>query len=155
MKNTTLCYIEQDGKYLMLHRTKKVDDENKDKWIGIGGKFEDKESPEDCVLREVKEETGLILTEYSYRGIVTFVSDIWPTEYMHLFTSKKFTGELIICDEGELEWVSKEDLINLTIWEGDKIFLQLIELDIPFFSLKLEYHGEKLVSAVYNGKKIN
>ena len=154
MKNTTLCYIERDEQYLMLHRTMKENDLNHDKWIGIGGKFEDKESPEDCVLRETLEETGLTLTSYQYRGIVTFVSDKWETEYMHLFTANGFEGELIECDEGELEWISKDKLLNLTLWEGDKIFLRLIDSDCPFFSLKLVYRGEELTEAVLDGKKI-
>ena len=100
MKNTTLCYLERDGKYLMLHRVKKENDENRDKWIGIGGKFEDRESPEDCLVREVREETGLELTEYRYCAIVTFVSDRWPTEYMHLFHATGFCGDIKDCDEG-------------------------------------------------------
>ncbi len=154
MKNTTLCYIERDGQYLMLHRTTKENDLNHDKWIGIGGKFEDKESPEDCVIRETLEETGLTLTSYRYRGIVTFVSDKWETEYMHLFTADGFEGELIECDEGELEWISKDRLLELTLWEGDKIFLRLIDTDCPFFSLKLVYRGEELTEAVLDGKKI-
>ncbi len=154
MKNTTLCYIERNGQYLMLHRTMKENDLNHDKWIGIGGKFEDKESPEDCVIRETLEETGLTLTSYKYRGVVTFVSDKWETEYMHLFTADDFTGELIDCDEGELEWISKDKLLELTLWEGDKIFLRLIDTDCPFFSLKLVYRGEELTDAVLNGKKI-
>ena len=154
MKNTTLCYIERDGQYLMLHRTMKENDLNHDKWIGIGGKFEDKESPEDCVLRETLEETGLTLTSYQYRGIVTFVSDKWETEYMHLFTADGFEGELIECDEGELEWISKDKLLELTLWEGDKIFLRLIDNPCPFFSLKLVYRGEELTEAVLDGKKI-
>ena len=116
MRNTTLCYIEKDGKYLMLHRTKKENDENKDKWIGIGGKFEEGESPEDCALREIKEETGLAVTSYQYKGIVTFVSDEWGTEYMHLFRADEFAGEIIECDEGELEWIAKEDLLKLPMW---------------------------------------
>lgn len=107
MQNTTLCYLERDGQYLMLHRVKKAHDANKDKWIGVGGKFEDGESPEDCVLREVREETGLTLTDYRYRGLVTFVSDRWPAEYMHLFTADGWTGEMAACDEGELVWVDK------------------------------------------------
>ena len=154
MKNTTLCYIERDGQYLMLHRTMKENDLNHDKWIGIGGKFEDKESPEDCVLRETLEETGLTLTSYQYRGIVTFVSDKWETEYMHLFTADGFEGELIDCDEGELEWISKDKLLGLTLWEGDKIFLRLIDKPCPFFSLKLVYRGEELTETVLDGKKI-
>ena len=154
MKQTTLCYIEQDGCYLMLHRVKKENDENKDKWIGIGGKFEDKESPEDCVLREALEETGLTLTSYRYRGLVTFVSDRWPTEYMHLFHADGFSGQLKNCDEGNLQWLPKEQLYSLPMWEGDRIFLDLLEQDVPFFSLKLVYEGETLVEAVLNGKKI-
>ena len=154
MKQTTLCYIEQDGCYLMLHRVKKENDENKDKWIGIGGKFEDKESPEDCVLREALEETGLTLTSYRYRGLVTFVSDRWPTEYMHLFHADGFSGQLKSCDEGNLQWLPKEQLYSLPMWEGDRIFLDLLEQDVPFFSLKLVYEGETLVEAVLNGKKI-
>lgn len=154
MKNTTLCYIERDGQYLMLHRTMKENDLNHDKWIGIGGKFEDRESPEDCVLRETLEETGLTLTAYKYRGIVTFVSDKWETEYMHLFTADEFTGELTECDEGVLEWIDKDRLLELTLWEGDKIFLRLIDKPCPFFSLKLVYRGEELTEAVLDGEKI-
>ena len=154
MKNTTLCYIERDGAYLMLHRVKKEHDENRDKWIGVGGKFEDKESPEDCLLREVREETGLTLTRYAYRGIVTFVSDLWSTEYMHLFTADGFTGDLRACDEGDLEWVPKARIADLPIWAGDKIFLRLLTEDVPFFSLKLCYEGERLVQAVLDGRAL-
>ena len=154
MKQTTLCYIEKDGCYLMLHRIKKENDENKDKWIGIGGKFEDKESPEDCVRRETLEETGLTLESYRYRGIVTFVSDIWPTEYMHLFHADAFSGQLKDCDEGVLEWLPKDKLYSLPMWEGDRIFLELLDKDVPFFSLKLVYAGDKLQEAVLNGEKI-
>ena len=154
-KNTTLCYIEKDGCYLMLHRTKKENDENHDKWIGIGGKFEAGESPEDCLLREVIEETGLSLRTFRYRGIVTFVSDsLEATEYMHLFTSSDFSGELKECDEGELEWLKKEKLYELTLWEGDRIFLDLLDTDEPFFSLKLVYSGETLKNAFLNGRRI-
>lgn len=154
MINSTLCHIEKDGKYLMLHRVKKENDLNRDKWIAIGGKFEDKESPEQCNLREVFEETGLTLTKYEYRGIVTFVSDKWETEYMHIFTSDEFTGQLHECDEGELCWVDKKELLNLPLWQGDKIFLKLIEdKSYPFFSLRLEYKGEKLISAILNGEE--
>ena len=153
MKNTSLCYIEKEGRYLMLHRTKKAGDENHDKWIGIGGKFEAGESPEDCMLREVREETGLNLSSWSFRGIVTFVSDEWGTEYMHLFTSDSFTGSLSDCDEGDLEWVEKARIPSLPIWEGDKIFLRLLDQGADFFSLKLCYHGDKLVRAVLNGKE--
>lgn len=154
MRNTSLCYIECGGKYLMLHRVKKTVDENKDKWIGIGGKFEEGESPEDCVMREVSEETGLTLNSWQYRGIVTFVSDEWGTEYMHLFTSDVFSGTPRECDEGVLEWIEKERLLSLPIWEGDKIFLRLLDTDEPFFSLKLCYQGDRLIQAVLNGKKI-
>ena len=136
----------------MLHRTKKVNDENHDKWIGVGGKFEEGESPEECMLREVLEETGLTLTAWRYRGIVTFVSDQWGGEYMHLFTADGYSGELKSCDEGELEWVEKQRLLSLPIWEGDKIFLRLLDSEQPFFSLKLCYQGERLVSAALNGK---
>ena len=138
----------------MLHRIKKENDLNHDKWIGIGGKFEDKESPEDCLLREAWEETGLTLTDYRYRGLVTFVSDRWPTEYMHLFTADGFTGELKECDEGVLEWLPKQKLREIPHWEGDDIFLDLIEQEVPFFSLKLCYEGETLVWAVLDGKTI-
>ena len=149
---STLCYIRRGNDYLMLHRIKKENDANKDKWIGIGGKFEDKESPEDCVLREVREETGLTLTDYRYRGIVTFVSDRWPTEYMHLFTADGYTGTLKECDEGVLEWLPREQLTQIPHWEGDAIFLDLIARDVPFFSLKLQYEGETLVQAVLDGR---
>jgi len=152
---STLCYIEKDGKYLMLHRTVKKNDVNKDKWIGIGGHFEIDESPEECLLREVKEETGLTLTSYRYRGIVTFVSGGGVTEYMSLYTADGFVGEQISCDEGELEWVDKEEVLSLNIWEGDKIFFRLMQEDVPFFSLKLVYDGgNKLVGAVLNGKPL-
>ena len=151
---TTLCYLSVEGKTLMLHRVKKKNDMNHDKWIGVGGKFEDKESPEDCILRETYEETGLRLTEYRYRGLVTFVSDLYPTEYMHLFTATGWEGESHSCDEGELAWIKKAELLSLPLWEGDKIFLRLLETDEPFFSLKLKYEGETLVLAVMNGTRI-
>lgn len=158
MINTTLCYIQRteagEPQYLMLHRVKKKNDVNHDKWVGIGGKFEDKESPEDCLLREAREETGLTLTDYQYRGLVTFISDQWPTEYMHLFTASGFTGELIECNEGNLEWISKSKLMALPKWEGDEIFLNLLDTDEPFFSLKLSYEGDTLVLAVLNGTRI-
>ena len=152
-RNTTLCYLEQDGRYLMLHRVKKEHDENKDKWIGIGGKFEPGESPEDCALREVREETGLTLTDWDYRGIVTFVSDEWGTEYMHLFWSDRFTGTIRDCDEGVLEWLDKKELLTKNIWEGDRIFLRLLDERVPFFSLKLVYAGDELRRAVLNGQE--
>ena len=154
MRNTTLCYIEKDGCYLMLHRVKKENDLNQDKWIGIGGKFEDRESPEDCLLREAKEETGLTLTDYAYRGVVTFVSDRWETEYMHLFTATGFEGTVTACDEGELAWVEKARLRTLPLWVGDHIFLDLLEANAPFFSLKLVYEGDTLTYAALNGNQI-
>ncbi len=154
MINTSLCYIEKNGKYLLLHRIKKENDLNRDKWVGIGGKFEDKESPEDCVIREALEETGLTLKKPLYRGIVTFVSDKYETEWMHLFTCSDFEGKIKECDEGVLEWIDKKALYSLPIWEGDKIFLELLEEDVPFFSLKLCYIGDDLVEAVLNGEKI-
>jgi len=154
MKNTTLCYIERGDEYLMLHRTAKEIDENKDKWIGVGGKFEEKESPEDCILREAKEETGLTLKELRYRGIVTFISNEWETQLMHLFTAGDFEGEVTLCDEGELRWIKKKALYDLPIWEGDKIFLELLEREVPFFSLKLVYEGDLLTEAVLNGEVI-
>lgn len=154
MRNTTLCHIEKDGKYLMLHRVKKENDQNRDKWIGIGGGFEDKESPEESNAREVLEETGLILNSAKYCGIVTFVSDTYGTEYMHIFHTSDFSGTVKECDEGVLEWVEIEKIYSLPIWEGDKIFLRLIEQNVPFFSLKLEYEGDTLKKAVLNGEEI-
>ncbi len=144
MRLTTLCYIEKDDKYLMLHRVKKINDQNHDKWIGVGGKFEEGETPEECLLREVKEETGLTLTEYRFRGIVSFLSDEFENEYMHLFTATEYEGQMHDCDEGELVWVSKSEIDKLNLWEGDKIFFKLLEEDISFFSLKLSYKGDKL-----------
>ena len=155
MYNSTLCYITRGEDVLMLHRVKKKNDINKDKWIGIGGKFEPEESPDACLLREAKEETGLTLTSYRYRGIVTFVSDRWPTEYMHLFTADGFNGTLKECDEGVLEWIPRKKLLELPHWEGDAIFLDLIaQEDTPFFSLELCYRGEELMEAILNGTYI-
>lgn len=154
MKNTTLCYIRRGSEYLMLHRVKKENDVNRDKWIGLGGKFEKDESPDECLLREIKEESGLTLTSWRYRGVVTFVSEGWETEYMHLFTADGFEGELADCDEGVLEWIDKSDLMALTLWEGDKIFLRLLDEDAPFFSLKLMYSGDELTYAALNGRRI-
>ena len=151
---TTLCYIEKDDQYLMLHRVSKENDINKDKWIGVGGHFEPDESPEECLLREVREETGCTLTSYRFRGIVTFISDKWQTEYMCLYTADGVEGEMAECEEGVLTWVPKSEIENLTIWEGDKIFLKLLADEAPFFSLKLRYEGEKLVEAVVNGESV-
>lgn len=149
---TTLCYIEKDGAYLMLHRVSKKIDVNKDKWIGVGGHFEADESPEECLLREVKEETGLTLTSWRFRGLITFMSEGWDTEYMCLYTADKFEGEMIPCSEGALEWVGKEDVLKLNLWEGDKIFFRLLNENAPFFSLKLSYRGDRLCQAVLEGK---
>lgn len=149
MQQTTLCYIENDrAQYLMLHRVKKKNDVNHDKWIGLGGKFEDGESPHECALREVQEESGLVMVNPRFRGIVTFVSDQWETEYMHLFTATQTTGTMACtCDEGELAWVDQDKIATLPIWEGDKIFLRLLAEEAPFFSLKLVYEGETLVAS--------
>ena len=146
MKNTTLCYIENDGRYLMLHRIKKVGDENRDKWIGIGGKLEEGESPHDGVIREIKEETGLSVNAPRYRGLITFTSNVYGTEYMHLFTATEFSGTLKdTCDEGVLEWIPKWEISSLPIWEGDKIFFDLLDTEERFFSLKLVYENDDLV----------
>lgn len=146
MKITTLCYIEKDEAYLMLHKVKNKNDENRDKWVGIGGKFEPGETPYECAWREILEETGLLANTLSYRGIVTFVSDLYGTEYMHLFTTNDFSGRIVdSCPEGELKWVKKSEVSSLHIWEGDKIFLRLLDSETPFFSLKLEYKGDRLV----------
>lgn len=146
MKMTTLCYIENNDCYLMLHRTKKKKDVNKDKWIGVGGHAEGNETPQECLLREVKEETGLLLTSYKFRGLITFISDKYEAEMMCLFTADGYTGELITCDEGELEWVKKSDVPQLPTWEGDAQFLKLLlEDEKRFFAMKLRYEGERLV----------
>lgn len=157
MFNSTLIYLENEKQeYLMLHRVKKKNDVNHDKWIGVGGKFEAGESPEDCALRETREETGLTLTEYRFRGIITFDCEGQETQYMHLFTASGWTGELTECSEGDLEWVAKDRVCGLPIWEGDKIFFRLIEdPDSPFFSLKLSYDAhDALLGAVLNGKAL-
>ena len=148
---TTLCYIEKDDSYLMMHRVKKENDINKDKWVGVGGHFEEGESPEECLLREVREETGLELIRWRLRGIITFSTDVYPTEYMFLYTADEYTGEMTECNEGNLEWVEKSKVYDLPIWEGDKVFFRLMEEDVPVFSLKLRYEGDKLVQTVLNG----
>ena len=158
MRNTTLCYLENDrGEYLMLHRVKKQHDVNQDKWIGVGGKFEENESPDECLLREVREETGLTLTDYRFRGVVTFLTDGgWEGEYMYLFTARCWEGELdSACTEGELEWVSKDRVPQLPIWEGDKIFLELLAREHPVFLLTLEYAGDRLIRAELDGRPLD
>lgn len=154
MINTTLCYLENgDGAYLMLHRVKKKNDVNHDKWIGVGGKFEPFESPEDCLLREVREETGLTLTDWRWRGVVTFCYEAEPAEQMFLFTASGWTGEMAAdCDEGTLEWVPKAEVPKLPVWEGDRLFFRLLAEGRPPFLLKLEYHGDTLVRAVLDGR---
>lgn len=152
-KLSTLCYIEKDGKYLMLNRNKKKNDINEGKWIGVGGHFEENESPEECLLREVKEETGYTLTSYQFRGIVTFVSGSGVTEYMSLFTADGFEGEEVVCNEGDLAWIELDRVEELELWEGDRIFLRLLREGTDFFSLKLVYDGQdRLVSAALNGR---
>lgn len=155
MKQTTLCYLQRNDSYLMLHRVKKENDASHDKWIGVGGKCEADESPDECMLREVGEETGLTVTQWRYRGIVTFISDVWPCEYMHLFTATQWEGTMISCDEGDLQWVPIAQLEQLNLWEGDKFFLRLLrDPNQPFFSLKLVYQGDDLVSAKLDGRKL-
>lgn len=155
MKNTTLCYIQQGDQYLMLHRVKKENDLNHDKWVGVGGKFEPNESPDDCLKREVLEETGLTLTSYRCRGVVTFLSDEWEGEYMYLYTADGFEGTISDCDEGTLEWVDIARVPELPLWQGDKIFFRLLREDAPWFSLKLRYEGDVLKEAVLNGEPIS
>ena len=154
MINTSLCYVYRGDDVLMLHRIKKQNDINHDKWIGLGGKFEEGESPEECMLREVREETGLTLTSWRYRGIVTFVCEGQEGEYMHLFTADAFEGEMTECDEGEPAWIPRKKLDSLPQWEGDRIFMRLIDEDAPFFSLKLAYREDRLIAAVLNGQAI-
>ena len=154
MINTTLCYVLRGDEVLMLHRVKKKNDINRDKWIGIGGKFEENESPDGCLLREAMEETGLTLTKYRLRGIVTFLSDQAEGEYMYLFTADGFTGQLKACDEGDLQWVSRDFLTQLPKWEGDQIFLDLLWQDAPFFLLTLRYEADRLQEAILDGKRI-
>ena len=156
MRQTTLCYLERDGQYLMLHRVKKANDASHDKWIGVGGKCEANESPDECMIREVREETGLTVLDWRYRGIVTFISDIWPCEYMHLFTASRWSGAETTCDEGDLAWIDKQQIFDLPLREGDKIFLRLLaDPAQPFFSLKLEYLGDDLVAAKLDGHPLD
>ena len=150
MMLSSICYIKKDGKYLMLHRTKKENDISKDKWLGIGGKFEEGESPEECIVREVKEETGLILKSYKLKGVITYVSTGYETEYAYIFTSDDFEGNEIECNEGDLHWIEIDKVTNLNIWEGDKIFLERLEGDNPFFSIKYEYDKDRLVNYEVN-----
>ncbi len=154
MKATTLCYIEKDGCYLMLHRIKKKQDINQGKWIGVGGHIEENESPDECIHREVKEETGLTLQNCTPRGLVTFVTDACEGEWMHLFTADQFTGSLQDCNEGVLKWIPKEQVPSLPLWEGDRIFLDLLTKDIPYFSLKLVYHADTLTEAILDGNQL-
>ena len=155
IQRTTLCYIERDGRYLMLHRTKKKDDANHDKWIGIGGHIEPGESPMACILREAREETGLSLLDCRCRGLVHFRSDVFPDEEMQLYSATRFDGKIIACTEGDLEWIGKERLMSLTLWEGDRIFLRLLDSGAPYFDLTLEYEGEKLARAVLDGRVLS
>lgn len=145
---TTLCYLERDGRYLVLHRTKKANDENQDKWIGVGGKFEPGETPDECALREVKEETGLTMTAFALRGLVVFVSDVWGLEYMYLYTATRWTGRLAVCDEGDLVWLDKRELLRKNLWEGDRLFLRALDERREFFIMKLRYEGERLAEVV-------
>lgn len=154
MKLSTLCYLERDGAYLMLHRVKKVHDVNEGKWIGVGGRLEAGESPEECLVREVFEETGYTLKKWRFRGILTFSSEGWETEYIFLFTSDAFSGEPHACDEGELAWVPRDEVQSLNLWEGDRVFLRLLQEDAPFFSLKLGYEGDALRTCVLDGREI-
>lgn len=147
MLNSTLCYLEKDGCYLMLHRVKKENDLNHDKWVGVGGKFEGEETPDECVCRETLEETGLTLTSCRLRGIVTFLSDQWEGEYMYLYTADGFTGEMTSCDEGVLEWVPKDQVPDLPIWEGDRLFFEELARDRGFFTMKLRYEGDRLAES--------
>ena len=146
MTNTTLCYIEQDKKYLMLHRNKKENDLNEGKWIGVGGKFEKNETPEECVTREVLEETGLVLENYSYRGLVTFINTKYPTEYIFVYTASQFSGTIEECNEGTLAWIKKDEILDLNHWDGDKYFLEkLLDNEKKTFSIKLSYDGDNLI----------
>ena len=154
MIDSSLCYLYRDDEVLMMHRTRKKNDMNRDKWIAVGGRFEAGESPEECALREVREETGLIMLDPQYRGVVTFINDRYETERMHLFTCEKWTGDMTDCDEGELVWLPKKEMDALPQWEGDRIFHRLLDEEVPFFNLELVYSGEKLLSAALDGTKM-
>ena len=147
-RKTSLCYLEREDKYLILHRTKKEHDENGDKWIGVGGKFEPGETPDECALREVKEETGLTMTDFVLRGLIIFISDVWGLEYMYLYTATKWTGRLTDCDEGELVWLDKKELLTKKLWEGDRLFLKALDERTEFFMMKFRYEGERLAEVV-------
>lgn len=149
MKETTLCYIERDGKYLMLYRNKKENDQSAGKWLGIGGKLEKGEDKDACLLREVKEETGLTLKSFEYRARIEFISDIWDDEIMHLYTAKEFDGDITDCNEGDLAWIEKEKVMDLPLWEGDREFLRLLSEDAGYFDMRLVYKGDDLIETWY------
>ena len=149
MKVTTLCYIEKDDSYLMLYRNKKENDQSQGKWLGVGGKMEEGESPDDCIVREVFEETGFRLVDYTCRGFATFLSDVYEDEIMFLYTSNLFEGQLVDqCQEGHLEWIPKNKIMELSLWEGDRIFLKELLRKNNKINIKLVYQGDKLVEYV-------
>ena len=150
MKLSTLCYIERDGCYLMLHRVKKQQDVNAGKWIGVGGKLEEGESPDECAMREVMEETGLAFTHPRMRGVITFISAGWDDEIMFLYTGEAEGTVRPDCDEGILRWVPIQEVPSLNLWEGDRVFLRLLLSTQDFFSLKLSYQGDTLVYCALN-----
>ena len=154
MRLTTLCYIERDGCWLMMHRVKKARDENAGKWIGIGGHLEKDESPEECVLREIREETGLAVSHLKLRGLLTFILPAWGNEMTFLYTAETKEEALPECPEGELRWIPLREIERLTLWEGDRLFLKLLSEDAPFFLMKLEYCGDRLERAYVNGAAI-